>query len=167
MASLASLNPFMNLSDTDSGVNNKRTGNNSKAYNSSDATMLQNGTRRIDQMAMEDDTFGGMSTQHVHIDQLSDFDPWRSQKTKVVEHEDFTLDSVPARQNNSQPTGENGYEGRKVFTKHHSSEDDWLKLSMLAHRGTLNEAEKMVSEGVGYGTNTRNFVFDLFRDMQK
>ena len=74
MASLASLNPFADLSDSDSGVNNKRTGNN-KSLPQQRRNNAPNGTRRMDQMAMGDDTFGGMSTQHVHIDQLSDFDP--------------------------------------------------------------------------------------------
>ena len=143
MASLASLNPFADLSDGDS---NKRTGNN-KSLPQQRRNNAPNGTRRINQMNIEDDTFGGMSTQHVHIDQLSDFDPLAEpKKAKAVKHEDFTLDSVPARYSNSQPTGENRYETRdSSLGKSHSCEDDLQKLSMLAHRGTLNEAEKMVA----------------------
>ena len=53
---------------------------------------------------------------------------------------------MPARYSNSQPTGENGHESRdSSLGKSHSCEDDLQKLSMLAHRGTLNEAEKMVA----------------------
>jgi hypothetical protein len=153
MASLASLNPFAAEED-----NSNREGNNrrevqsqtiNQKINNPFASNLNNGG--IIYSNNSDSRFGnGSPKKNIHIDHLSDFDPLAKSSPKNIRKEDIDISfDVDDDRNKTNVPNESlstsGSNDEYKLNKTYSCEDDLQKLSMLVHRGTLNEAEKMVA----------------------
>lgn len=158
MASLASLNPFADLADdTKKNKGKKQQSMHEMNNNKNNINNNYNNTNNINNNPFglglgNDDTFGNVTTnnanKNMHIDHLADFDPLASPPKKAennnnnnFNNNNTTTTTTTVSSANTTTNDNNNYELEKTY----SCEDDLQKLSMLVHRGTLNEAEKMVA----------------------